>query len=300
MASQLPEDVGVSVIETQGVRWLRAYGGLPHPNILAGFLAISIVVLITLLFLSKIKKEKIILSLSLLVITAGLFFTFSKSAVLALVIALIFLSIFIFFGQEKQIKLKFAQIILAMLFVVASLSMLYQAPLVSRLKAQDRLEQYSSGQRVNYLQQAQNLIQVNWLKGVGLGNYTLAVYNAATEKEEARFYQPVHNVFLLAAVETGLLGFVFFMLLLILVFREIWYFKIDEQSQLLLVLRKFKIANIFNFYQRRLYWFLGYTAIFIMLLVIMVFDHYFWTLYFGIILWWLMFGLWLKQVSLVK
>jgi len=30
---------GASVIENLGGRWLRAYGGLPHPNILAGYLA---------------------------------------------------------------------------------------------------------------------------------------------------------------------------------------------------------------------------------------------------------------------
>ena len=43
MASQNPGDLGVSVVETMGGRWLRAYGNLPHPNILAGFIVMAII-----------------------------------------------------------------------------------------------------------------------------------------------------------------------------------------------------------------------------------------------------------------
>jgi len=300
MAVQNQQDAGVSVVETASQRFLRAYGALPHPNILAGFLAVSIVVTITLILLSRSNKEKLILNIGLAIISAGLFLTFSKSAFLALIIGLVFMSAFILLSKERETKIYLGQSLVLILVIMAILSLLFQAPLVSRLKGDNRLEQYSTDQRANYMQQAQDIIKNNWLKGVGLGNYTLAVYNAAQIKEEARFYQPVHNVYLLAAAELGILGFVFYILLIILAIKELWQFKIEESLQLLPILRNFKINRIFTFYQRRFFWFLSYTAIFIMLLIIMVFDHYFWTLYFGIIFWWLMFGLWLKQVSLMK
>ncbi|HHE45948.1 MAG TPA: hypothetical protein ENL05_01200, partial [Candidatus Moranbacteria bacterium] len=35
---------GISVLENEGGRWLRAYGSFPHPNILGGYLALAFIV----------------------------------------------------------------------------------------------------------------------------------------------------------------------------------------------------------------------------------------------------------------
>ncbi len=44
LAQQNPGNLGVSVLEIDGYRILRSYGSLPHPNILGGFLFVSIIV----------------------------------------------------------------------------------------------------------------------------------------------------------------------------------------------------------------------------------------------------------------
>lgn len=300
MAGQLSSTAGVSVVETESMRWLRAYGSLPHPNILGGFLAICLIILIVLIILAQVKKEKVMLWLFLPLILSGLFFTFGKSAFLALAAGLLFMAIFIYISKDKEAKLVFSQLVLAMIFIFGVLAVIYQDPLLARVNGEVRLEQKSVSERILYFQQAKSLLLENGFEGVGLGNYTLALYNEEATKQPVWYYQPVHNVYLLAAVETGIVGFVLFILIIIEALRRLWHFRIDEQIKLIGVFQLFQFAGIFHWYKRRFYWFLGLSAIFIMLLIIMAFDHYLWTLYFGIILWWLMFGLWLKQVSLVK
>ena len=300
LAEQLPQTLGVSVIEVNGLRLLRAYGAFTHPNILGGFLAICLAVLIILIFLAKTKKASIFLWLFLPILLAGLFFTFSKSAFLALGAGLLFIIIFVFLSQDVEAKFNLSQIILVIFTVLAILAIIYQGPVLARIKGESRLEQKSFAERSLYFEQAKNLIKENWFKGVGLGNYTLALYNQLSDKQPVWYYQPVHNVYILTVAELGVLGFIIFILIIIEALRKIWQFKIDYQLKLLSIFQKFKITGIFDFYKRRFYWFLGYTAIFIMLLIIMAFDHYFWTLYFGIMFWWLILGLWLKQVSLMK
>ncbi len=300
MAEQLSGNGGVSVVESAGSRWLRAYGSLPHPNVLAGFLAVCLIVLIVLIILSNKQKSGILLWLFLPILLAGLFFTFSKSGILAFLLGLVFIVIFEFLSQEQKPKFVLSHVFFVILVVFGFLALIYQDPLMTRLQGETRLEQKSYNERTIYFDQAKDLLEENWLKGVGLGNYTLALYNQTKPKEPAWAYQPVHNVFILMATEIGVIGFLIFVLLIIEVFNKLWHFKIKEQLKLINVFKLFKFSTIYYFYQRRFYWFLGLSAIFFMLLIIMFFDHYIWTLYFGIILWWLMLGLWLKQVSLMK
>jgi O-antigen ligase len=300
LAEQLPQTLGTSVVESDGIRWLRAYGSLAHPNILAGFLVISCLLLVILIILARHKREKVFLWLCWLIILAGLFFTFSKSAFLALAIGFLFLSIFIFLSQEKKAKVIMSQLIFSGFLVLAVLTLFYRPLVFTRLNGEERLEQKSLSERSLYFEQAKNLIKANWLKGTGLGNYTLALYNQLPEKQPAWSYQPVHNIYLLVATELGVLGFIIFILLIIESLRKIYHFKIEESLGLLEIFRQFNLGNIYDFYRQRFYFFLGTTAIFLALLVLMAFDHYFWTQYFGIMLWWLGLGLWLKQAGMVK
>ena len=48
LAMHDPRELGVSVVEFADERWLRAYGGLDHPNILGGVMAMSLLLLLWL------------------------------------------------------------------------------------------------------------------------------------------------------------------------------------------------------------------------------------------------------------
>lgn len=87
IAAQDPATPGVSVVLSEGGRILRAYGGLPHPNIFGGWLAIGSLVSILLANSKHIRKS---IPLILAVLFASvLALTFSRSAIVALAVAIL-------------------------------------------------------------------------------------------------------------------------------------------------------------------------------------------------------------------
>jgi hypothetical protein len=297
MAAQIPAVGGTCVVESDCFRWLRSYGSLPHPNVLGGFLAIALIFLFILLILAKHKWEKIFLWLCLPIILASLFFTFSKSAFLALAVGVIFLGFFIFLSPVKKDKNIFTEILMICLITLSTLTIFYSDPLITRLQGETRLEIKSAQERIAYFEESKKLLEKSWLTGVGLGNFVISDYMQSEIKLPSYNYQPVHNVFFLAAVELGVWGFLILVLIVAEVLRRIYNYKIDYNFSLMDVFGKIKIDDNYSLYRENFYWFLATTAVFFLFLVIMILDHYLWTLYFGIILWWLGLGLWLKQIS---
>jgi hypothetical protein len=111
-----------------------------------------------------------------------------------------------------------------------------------------------------------SLLSINWV-GVGIGNFTtwLAGYDRTLPKFQ---YQPAHNVFLLVYSELGVLGFLLWSVWLVSVGYSLWRWKTDQP-----LLR------------------VALMAIFGALLFIALFDHFFWTLQQGRILWWVSLAL---------
>jgi len=300
MATQYPDLAGSSVIEVGAYRFLRAYGSLSHPNILGGFLAICLVILIINILVTKNKYSKIFYGICLPIIITGFFLSFSKSAFLAFIIALMFLAIFIYSCSVRDLKLKFSQVLLIIITTFSILILFNQQLVITRLEANSRLEIMSSQQRLDQFKTASQVITQYWLTGTGLGNYTLVLADQDGYKQPAYYYQPVHNVYVLILAELGVIGFILFILLLIEAIRKIYTYKLNQNLRLINIFNRFKFLGMFDLYMNKYLWFLGYSSVFIMILIIMAFDHYWWTMYFGIILWWLCFALWLKQVSLNK
>ena len=263
-------ELGTSVIEALGPdgrweRWLRAYGGFTHPNVLGGFLALALI-----LTLGMIAKENIseadskkfnnydsFWHLSLVFISAALFFTFSRSAILASSLGLLVIISY----NSRQWKKLLAPLIIIMITISACYwhyGYIYQA----RFVANSRLETKSNTERVDLTKNSLALIKNKDLLGSGINNFGLAVHEQIDNKQSAFWYQPVHNVFLLIAAEIGILGLASFLLIVF------WSFKNSYQAK--------------NYLQLAL----GST-----LLCLMFFDHYLWTGAFGIYLFWLMLGL---------
>lgn len=266
LAAHDPNILGVSVIETASGRWLRAYGGLDHPNIFGGVLAIALILAAYLLAKKKIVDstkeylESAFLFIFYFCALFALFFTFSRSAWLAFAVGMLFLLIELIRSKDRWFLGRFLALIFFSLILLSIIIPPYKDLLSVRVKADSRLEQKSLTERQTYIQEAGGLIKSHWLLGVGVGNYTEALKVKDNNSKGIFAYQPVHNFFLLLLAENGIFTFVFFLIFLFMLIKK---------------------------GQRKLF----STAIFFALLIIMLFDHWLLSLPFGILFLFLALGL---------
>lgn len=276
LAPHLPAISGTSVVENIGGRFLRAYGGLPHPNILAGYLVIALIILGGLYLVTQKNYQKYFVLGSFGLITTGLFFTFSRTGWLALAGAIILLFLMVYLAKKPlRFHFEILKLVGIVILIFVIFTSLFSSLVTTRVQATERLEEKSWEQRNLYNQQALKLIQSHWLTGVGLGNYTLAVYNEVDSRLEPLEYQPVHNIYALILAETGIFGLIVFILLILEIFKNLW----QKRRKL-------------NFESQP--WFWVYSLVLLIIFIIFFWDHYFWTLHFGIMLFWLSLGLWQK------
>lgn len=258
LASHNPTTLGTSVIETVNGRWLRAYGGFDHPNILGGVLAISLILAAYLLAKKKImNKTKQTLSSVFLFIfyfisLYALFFTFSRAAWLSLLIGLVALLVAFIRKKDKWIIGRLIALLFFSLILLGVIAVPFRELIFARVEMSARLEQKSLQERRLYNQESKQIIANNFITGVGIGNYQAASSLIDENKKPAWEYQPVHNVFLLLFSQSG-----FFSLLSFLIFLV---FLIKSNSR-----EKFA-------------W-----AIFLALLVLMILDHWSLSLPFGVL-----------------
>jgi len=226
LATHDPATLGTAVIETASGRWLRAYGGLDHPNILGGVLAISLIFAAYLLAKKKMLNSRqqvwssILLFIFYFVALYALFFTFSRSAWLALLIGFIVLLIVFIVNKDKWILGRFLALIVFSIFLVALAIFPFQDLVSARVNVQTRLEQKSITERIAYVFEAKDLLQNHVLTGVGVGNYGQALSLKDGNKKAAWDYQPVHNSFLLILVENGFFAFLSFFVFVFFLIRN--------------------------------------------------------------------------------
>ncbi len=266
LAAHQADVAGTSVIEAASGRWLRAYGGMDHPNVFGGVLVIALIITAYLLARKKILSsrleiaESIFLFVFYFIALFALFFTFSRAAWLAFSLSSLLLFIYFLIQKDRWIIGRFLALVffsLVMLFIAAAP---YRDLCQARISGESRLEKKSIEDRRLYLSESTDVIKKNWLLGVGIGNYPSALEQGGAEKKAIWDYQPVHNVFLLLWSESGILALIFFVSFLILLIKK------DRRTA---------FAGIFL------------TA----LIILMLFDHWLISLPFGIIFLFLVLGL---------
>jgi len=260
----VPALSGSSVVQlADGSRILRAYGTLPHPNLLGGWTVILLAYILTLILIPSKRQNPL-----LVVFAAGLtllVLTFSRGAWLGFVA----LSVVILFRWKQFDRKALVGVaivgVICLVLLVASLQNMF----VTRLtNSQVQTEQVSNFTRAWLIERTWEIIQQEPLLGVGIGSYSLAL-----SRHVANFYdiEPVHNIPLLAWSELGPGGLVALAGIAISV-----------------VVRSFKARG------RRA---IIFSAALAGLLIISLFDHYLWTLAPGRLLFASTLGLWAGQVS---
>ncbi len=221
MSTQLPQTLGVSVIENDLGRWLRAYGGFGWPTSLGIYVAVAMVASVILFVHTKNKLTRISLLIMSPVMLAGLFVTFARGAWLAAGVGL--LCIFALCVRDyARIPLpeyrERGRDCLALYFVLGILVVSYAGvlrPLITtRLSTNTRLEQRSVSERVSQYHDAWNIFRLHPLVGVGPGAYTKYLYTIHPDRDMSGL-QPVHSLYLLFVAECGvpltlLTGIIFF------------------------------------------------------------------------------------------
>lgn len=208
LAAHNPDDLGVSVIETNSGRFLRAYGSFDHPNILGGVMALAALLTLYLGAKEKNRKLKTFYLVAWLIFLTGLFISFSRSAGLAFVfgfLGVMLTQIKIIWRQGKVFLL--SGVILLLVFASA-----FSSLLLTRAGLTARLEAKSLTERSALVVQAKEVIKGQLLMGTGLGGYISALMRAHPSFSSWD-YQPVHNYWLLVMAELGFFGFLAFILL---------------------------------------------------------------------------------------
>jgi len=266
LAAHDPQNLGVAVIETASGRFLRAYAGFDHPNIFGGVLAIALILTAYLLVKKKVLNsnreifESIFFFIFYFFGLFALFFTFSRSAWLALAIGLFILLISLIVQKDRWMIGRFLALVFFSAILLSIIARPYQDLLAVRIDANTRLEQKSISEREMYLGQAKKIIKDKPLFGTGIGNYTSVLNNEEGNKQPAYINQPVHNGFLLLLAENGVISLLFF--------------------------AGFLICLIIKDRRETYSW-----AIFVALLVLMMFDHWLISLPFGVLFLFFVLGL---------
>ena len=257
---------GTSVVENAaGARWLRAYGTLPHPNILGGYLLVYLVGP-TLGYLRTGRKGWVVVWL--LGVSVFLL-SFSRAAWaggLAAGLSLVWL-------LPASFRLRALTLAVAAIPALLALSWALPGVFFARIapvpEEGTRLERSSSEERTRFNDAALRIWRRHPWAGVGAGAYMIA---ASDLPQLPAPLEPAHSVGLLAAAELGIVGLFLVAGLAGAVGGGIWLRRRQDGPSGAL----FGAALVG----------IGVTALF---------DHFWWTLPPGRDLLWLAIGLWLRS-----
>src|SRR5574341_618512 len=259
-----PSVQGAVIVQTpNGDSFLRAYGTLPHPNILGGFAFVLLLGPIAL-FLRKEKPNH----LALFLITLGislLALTFSRSAWLALIAFGLILVWKLRYFDRKRLVLLLVVGILSFVLTLLPYRQLVQSRTTDTTSTS---EQFSFIGRLWLNHEALQMIGERPFAGVGIGSFIIELSRRAGV---GYIVEPVHNLLLLAGAELGIPG----LLVVVGVFASLAYslFNAHDPNAILV------------------------GAITIGLAAIGLFDHYLWTLAPGRLMLGSVLGLFFGQVN---
>lgn len=262
MAVQDSSKLGTSVVETADGRMLRLYGSFSHPNIFAGFLIFLIFILFVLYFSNKKSWQRIIILFTSSLATMALYFTYSRAAWVVLILSSLFLMIHILKKAPHNFRNPFFEFFGLILVIFIMFSGLTIRDFMVRAGASGRLEDISIKERIINFGRAEEVIKENFALGSGLGNYTQKVFDKYPNLNSWE-YQPVANIYFLILAELSFIGLILFLIMVGFIFLRLGF-------------------NVF-------------APLFLSLLMMGLFDHWIFSLSFGILLFWLALGLLWKR-----
>lgn len=205
---------GISLGEFSGKLFLRPYGTFSHPNSLAGFFLVSLILVLGY-NIQHPTSNRVARWLAATLGTITIVLSFSRTVwLIGLMLA------FFVIGCRLLRSKKYGLFFISLAIFGASLFWLLPS-----------LEGKSVQERTELTKTATLIIQSAPLTGVGLNNFIVQLPKFWQAKT-IYFLQPAHNIFLLITAETGLVGLVIFLWFLYLTFKKL--LEIGNKQSLLL------------------------------------------------------------------
>jgi len=179
--------------KTKCIELLRPYGTFPHPNVLGGFLATTLPLLLWQFTKEKQHIRRLIIVVSMTLGISALLVTFSRGAWIVGVMTL-YVSLFIH-PQKNTWPLKIG----GSIAIVGILLFLF--PYIQTLTKNSE----SVFIRINLMKAALALFMQHPTVGIGLGMF-LPNLPSVLNVRDLYFLQPVHSIYLLLLTETGIIG----------------------------------------------------------------------------------------------
>ena len=259
---------GASVIGTaDGSRWLRAFGLTAHANILGGVMTIGLLLLATVA--DGTRRWRLVRQLVFAAGVAVLFLTFSRGAWIAFVVGLGVAIVMLALRGDRAALRRWTGAAVVAVVVSVVLGVPFAAQLAARttLAGPIPTEVRSIDERIALARVTLDVIAEHPLLGTGLGTLALVLPGSAEDFEFA--YQPAHVVVLDAAAETGVVGLLCYLALLI----GPWVALARNRA-------------------RWTPWLAGTSAALAAVAVVGLFDHYTWGPTAGRTWAWIVLGLW--------
>ena len=281
---------------------IRAYGTFPSPNILAGFLGLCILLLLYILISERISSNETQTKQSvsygkkvkwisrkleehrnlagvavMFAVSQGFILAFSRGAsfFLCVSVGLFFTGILVFkrLKNSRSAAIKSCAAVFVIWVIIFSLNF---PEISSRFMAssvsEDSIEERAVYNRAGIEAVSREAKSV--ILGVGLGNF-VNDYMLNSAGLKLHLYQPVHNVYLLVASEIGIIGvFAFVLFLISLIWKGLMGAingeKYNDNGRILII--HALLVSVF------------------FMCLIGLYDHYFWTIQQGALMFWVFFG----------
>jgi len=225
----LGRSVGLYFLGEADLLWLdtsveggvsRVGGTLGHANSMAMFLEMLLPLFFSLAVARNtgLSTRQRLLVMSVFTLgLAVLFMTFSRAGWVSLFVALVLVLLYHF----RHLRLSTRQIVVLIAAGFTSLTALvvFWESIYRRLTASSSV---SFSFRANLNAIALNMVETHPWLGIGLNNFVLVMANYDDTGLSRWRIAPAHNIYFLTAAETGILGLLAFLWLLIGVFAEGW------------------------------------------------------------------------------
>lgn len=185
----------IAKTEVLGQVRILPYGTLPHPNVLAGFLLVYLLLLFLLRKPGEKKAMAYMRMLSFAAAAIGIVLTQSVTAMLAFLAGVVLFVL----QKTKTVHLSASRIVFlgAVASVLVALAVVLATPFT---------ENASIVRRAQLERIAFRVFLDNPLFGVGLNQFATYVETYGGVVSQTQFLQPTHNILLLIIAETGIFG----------------------------------------------------------------------------------------------